>query len=404
MWIARNLETLSIMSKTTLTSDQQTILFASCLLSAVLGSVHAFSVFLQPMEAQFAVPRSLASLTYSFALVSLTLAVMFGHHIFSRVRPARLSLAICLIAASGAVFASIASSLQMVWIGYGLIFGAANGLGYAFGLQLSAQACPGREGLAMGFVTAAYASGAAISPALFSIALEASGMSAAMIGLACVLIAIAPVCAILLSASGIRFQGAGSGGGREKRRVAGHGALILLWLGYGAGVAAGLMAIGHATGIAASSGVTSGFWIAPVIIAVFNLIGSLSGGMFVDRAGPVLPLGSLPLLSAAALLALAFAGTGALALSCLGVVGLAYGATIAAYPASIAKLFGVVKGTRVYGRVFTAWGTAGLLAPWFAGYLFDHSGGYRTALLIAAALAIGSTIAATVLFRIEKPN
>ena len=54
---------------------------------------------------------------------------------------------------------------------------------------------------------------------------------------------------------------------------------------------------------------------------------------------------------------------------------------------------------RIYGRVFTAWGAAGLLGPWLAGVLFDLSGDYRIALLVAAAIGLGSVAALTGVFR-----
>ena len=60
----------------------------------------------------------------------------------------------------------------------------------------------------------------------------------------------------------------------------------------------------------------------------------------------------------------------------LGIVGLTYGATIATFPAAIANLFGVARGIRIYGLVFTAWGVAGLIAPWIAGILFERSNNY----------------------------
>lgn len=53
--------------------------------------------------------------------------------------------------------------------------------------------------------------------------------------------------------------------------------------------------------------------------------------------------------------------------SCL--VGFAYGGIIATYPAAIAILFPGEDGPLAYGRIFTAWGTAGLLAPWLAGQI-----------------------------------
>ena len=58
----------------------------------------------------------------------------------------------------------------------------------------------------------------------------------------------------------------------------------------------------------------------------------------------------------------------------LCVIGFAYGAIIAVYPYAVAYYFGAAAAAKIYGRVFTAWGLAGLGAPWLAGYLFDLNG------------------------------
>ena len=171
-----------------------------------------------------------------------------------------------------------------------------------------------------------------------------------------------------------------------------------LWLGYGTAVAAGLMAIGHATGIARSHGLDT--WqvlAAPITVALFNMTGSLLGGWLADRMSVRSMLAAYPAISMVALVFLALSDGGPAVLSGLAVIGFTYGAIIAAYPASIASLVGAVAGVKVYGRVFTAWGAAGLLAPWFAGYLFERSGGYTTALVVAGATALLSLLAALTL-------
>jgi MFS family permease len=76
----------------------------------------------------------------------------------------------------------------------------------------------------------------------------------------------------------------------------------------------------------------------------------------------------------------------------LGIIGFAYGGTIATYPAAIANLFPGEDGPRAYGRIFTAWGTAGLMAPWLAGQIYDWYGTYTTALWVAAVLGILSAV------------
>ena len=371
------------------------VLVSASALAMVLGSVHAFSVFLAPLEARFGASRGAVSLTYSLALAALTLAVLSGHRVFPLLRPGRLVIAIGAVAVAGAVLAAFAPSLAALWLGYSLLFGAANGLGYGFGLQIAAQANPGREGLAMGAVTAAYAVGAVVSPGPLAWALDLGGLAAAMLGLALGLALVAPVAALLIGRSGVAFQTAGQGRGARlpARPVA------LLWLGYGGGAAAGLMAIGHAAGITRSLGLEGMPWLAPVVIALCNMCGSLAGGWLADRAAPRRLLTGLPLASAACLLVLARAGGVGLALACLGGIGFTYGAIIAAYPAAIAKRFGPGDSARAYGRVFTAWGLAGLGAPWLAGVLFDGTGGYSAALMAAAGLGLASALAAACLGR-----
>ncbi len=371
-------------------------MLAASVLAAVLGSVHAFSVFLDPLEQAFAASRGAVSLTYSLALGFLTLAVLFGHRIYARWAASVFVLGVCSLAATGALIAGFAPSLSLVWLGYSLLFGAANGLGYGFGLQLAAQANPGRAGFAMGVVTAAYALGAGVAPPLFVVALTLGGFTAAMIGLAAVLIFAGGVCAILLRASKAKFTQSPEPSAQTKVTPT---TFALLWIGYGAGVAAGLMTIGHATGIATGAGFTGPIWVSPAAIAVANLLGSLVAGRLTDRAKPAAVLTCLALVTAGTVLTLgAIAGPGS-AIPLLAAAGFAYGGTIAAYPAVIAKLFGMAESPRIYGRVFTAWGAAGLFAPSLAGALFDLSGTYQIALLTAAALAVLSAAAVLALFQ-----
>ena len=68
------------------------------------------------------------------------------------------------------------------------MFGAANGLGYGYALQISAQANPRYKGFAMGLVTASYALGAVLAPWPLSVALDHFSLNGTMIGLAFLLL------------------------------------------------------------------------------------------------------------------------------------------------------------------------------------------------------------------------
>ena len=170
--------------------------------------------------------------------------------------------------------------------------------------------------------------------------------------------------------------------------------IALLWGAYGSAVLAGLMIMGHAVGIARSLGVAESLLVAaPMIVAVCNMGGSLTGGWLTDRMPPRLLLTTLPLVSATALAVLAL-GLPLPVLAALGVIGLIYGAVISAYPAAIARRYGVPAGVPVYGKVFTAWAVAGISGPMLAGALFDATGTFRMALAVAAALSCASAVIA----------
>ena len=119
------------------------------------------------------------------------------------------------------------------------------------------------------------------------------------------------------------------------------------------------------------------------------LFESVMGG---DRVGRYSFLGAQP---EAQIIArgpiLTFEVTASTALAAL--IGLAYGAIIAVYPVAAVAYFGLGGGARAYGKIFTAWGLAGLAGPLLAGMIYDATGSYGRAALLAAGVAMVSAVA-----------
>lgn len=372
------------------------VLFATSLVLTVLGSIHAFSVFLEPLEAKFGVTRATASLAYSFGLVFLTGAVLAGPFIYNRMRPAMIFVVVSFLCALGTIMASFAGNIAMIWLGYSVLFGFANGLGYGFGLQLVARTNPQIAGLAMGIVTAAYALGATISSFIFEATLAAGGFRMTMLALGATVFIVGLIAAFIIAKSGASYSVAQQGNATTALPI---GKIALLWLSYGAAVFAGLMVIGHAASIAKLAGFSG--WAAPSVLAIFNLSGSLISGGLTHRVSHRRLLVILPLISAASLVAMM--SFQPLVLICLGIVGFSFGGIIAVYPAAISRMFKGEDGPRAYGRVFTAWGMAGLLGPWIAGRIFDLSSGYQAALVCASVLAVISAFVAMKSIKADVP-
>lgn len=376
-------------------SHHITTITASCALSSVLGSIHAFSVFIPQWEGLPGADRASVSLVYSAALVSLTVAVLFGYRLYDRFSPLTMFTMVGVVAAFGLALSARSSSLVSLYLTYGIVFGGANGLGYGYALQLSGQAAPSRRGLAMGLVTAFYAVGATAAPLLFVFLIGKGGNALALQVASIVVLLVSLVAAFLVHWSNAQYFSEATSA-KQSLTQALERVRVLLWLGYGSAVTAGLMVIGHAYGIAIwlSLDANLATW-ATTIVAFGNMLGGFSAGYYADRLSSRVLLRWLPLFTALGLLLLVmpFSSTWILAFVALGVVGYCYGAIIAVYPVAVTDIFGALAAPRIYGQVFTAWGLAGLLGPWASGWLFDQTGSYLTALL-AAVLFSGVSVLA----------
>lgn len=357
------------------------------LLSGVLGSIHAYSLFIESFESDLGVGRGEAGAPYSVALASLTVVVLVSHLLF-RLVPGPL---VVLIASGGAaiglLLAASANSLAGVVLGYGVVFGAFNGLGYAFSLQRASESNPDRRGFALGLVTAAYALGGASTALVLDKQVAASGATSGLRWLALAIAVTGIVTSVLLTNNDSPAR-------RSPARLSSANLRILapLWTAYLLAVLAGLMALGHAAAIVDDAGGPGG---AAVVAAG---LASASGGLWValvaDRTATDRLLRLLPLGSAVVLVIAAVVSHGVVLMVAVAGIAFTYGALIAIYPLAVAQRFGQDGYSRAYGRVFTAWGTAGLVGPVGAGHLFEVTGSYRIPMLMAAVAAIGSSVVA----------
>ncbi len=370
------------------------------LVTFVLGSVHAFSVFIVPIEELLELPRSEISLIYSFALVAITLAVLLGHRVYSLLPAWWLVLTASLVAASGLMLASSATSWWLLFAGYSVAFGFSNGIGYGFSLQLVGRVMPEIKGFAMGAVTAAYAVGSIVFARIFAWRIELVSLESALVTIALAVAGCGTLAAIMLRVAGVSYAVAQADLSHDipvdKRKV------VQFWIAYMASVFAGLMAIGHAAGIALSKNASTALaTLAVIMIGVGSAGGGFVAGWMVDRWPLNRFLVGLPLLSAVALLFISISDSAVVVVALLSLVGFSYGSIIAVYPVAISNCF-YERGAEAYGQVFVAWGFAGLVAPWSAGLIYDLHAGYGLAMVIAAVIAIISALCAGI-FRLGKP-
>ena len=368
-----------------MTNKAISTLAGATLLALVLGSLHAFSVFIEPIEGRLGATRASVSLVYSLATLSLVAGVFFTSRLLQSLSPALLALAACISCTVGLGLAAGSSGLAGLYAGFGIVFGFANGIGYALSIERSGAAYPQHKGVAIGIVTAAYCAGAVIfsrvfaayaTPDLYREGLLILGVAINMSGF---------IAGLLLKDGPAPASAQASG----EIGLAEHtGRIALLWAVYFLGVTSGLMALGHAAAVvSAVGGSIAQLAAGAMIISIGSATGSIASGWLADRRGAGQVLTGSLLLVVASMILLSLAGVPGLIIAALGLAGVAYGALITIIPVVVSRSFQPEVSLKAFGRVFTAWGVAGLAGPWLAGMIFDADQRYFWAFVLAAVAA-----------------
>jgi len=148
--------------------------------------------------------------------------------------------------------------------------------------------------------------------------------------------------------------------------------IIPLWLMFFLGSAAGLTTLGLASSIVESNGASAALSSMTLGgVALANTIGRLSvAGL--NRKFQVQSSIQIAMFWLALGTLICATASGAYVVSLgLILIALGYGTLASAIPCRTEELFGPLRFKKVYGIIFTAWGLAGLSAPWLGGILFE---------------------------------
>lgn len=364
------------------------LLAGACALSFVLGSLHSYSVILAPLEAWLGSSRAGVSFAYSLAIFSLAFGVLLSPVILPRLTLGHAALVAGVVACGGIFTAAVTQSVAGLAVGYGLLFGFGNGLGYALFLNAAGRAVPGSPGTAIGIVSAVYSIGSVAFALLLAFLARRMGMGHLILGFAFCVGTGAAIAAMLMRREEPQTSETAPSRGLRIAPL-----IMRYWIIYACGAAGALMVAGHAAELvlAAGSASTSA---GPTVLALGNVAGCLVGGHLAGRWKPGHGLAAAGMISLAAFLALAMGISAAAVLAPLTATGFAYGVLLTLIPALLTRQLGAVAGATAFGWVFTAWGLAGLSAPWLAGAIFDATGGYGLSMSLATVLAAVGVVTA----------
>jgi OFA family oxalate/formate antiporter-like MFS transporter len=370
---------------------------AAAMVTNLLGGiVFSWSVLLAPTEAAFGADRAAASAVFSISSVSFATGMLLVARLLGRFPTAGLSAAVGIAAGIGMAISALGPSIHFVWLGSGVIFGVTTGIGYGLSMQVAGRAWPERLGLASGLSVAAFGGSPVIAAPLLAFALENLPVRTVYGLIALALVAGGIASGLLLRRAGISARPRPSPSGQSGPVRAGRGVFLLLWAGYFFGNLACMLTVSHGAAMVVSvgGGLATGT-LAMMIAGGSNITGRLLGGWLSDVAPVRLVLAAGAAIATLALGAFRLWPEALVAVAMVGTVGLAYGMLTAGYPSTVARIFGIENAAKVYGRLFTATGTASPLAAWTGGLLYDARGDYGLAIACAtgaAALCVGLSL------------
>ncbi len=376
------------------------------ILNLCLGSIYSWSVFVGPLADYFTktlhqqVSPGDLLMPFSVFLACFALAMPLTGKYLDRFGPRLIIITGGLLTGTGWLMASMAGSVQMLTVMYGVIGGLGVGIAYGAPVAVAARWFPERRGLAVGLVLLGFGFSAFLTANLSGILIAESGVMETfrIFGVAFVILTV-------LLAVPQRFPPVGwKPSGWEPPQCSSKvqaceytlpemvktRAFYGLWICYFIGCLSGLMAISIAKPVG-----TEMAQISPVlatalvgVFAIFNGGGRPVFGFLADRITVrTVAMVSFALITGASLMiflspsALIYIISFAVLWGCLG-------GWLAIAPTATAGYFGTSDYPRCYGIVFLAYGAGAIAGPQLAGYIKGVSGSYLGVFPVVAVLAI----------------
>ena len=371
-------------------------------MNLALGTLYAWSVFVAPLEKEFGWKRAQTSNVFTYAVVVFALTFIVAGRLQDKFGPFWVSLTGGVLVSLGFFLCAYTSSLNYLYVCFGVIGGLGNGFGYATPIPVMAKWFPDKRGLAVGLAVAGYGGGSAIFGPLANLYLiPAYGVHTTFMILGVIFLFMTVIGAFLLHNPPVGYKPAGwvpapaaKAAGTTYEFTPGEvlqtPAFYFMWVAYALGTSAGLMVISQLVPFAKSVGIASAAiaTMGLVVGAIGNASGRILSGWMSDALGRLNVLRLMIAISMIAMPILYKVGgsVGPLYVAVF-VVYWCYGTQLSVNGSTAADFWGTKNAGINYGMLFTAWGVAGVIGPRIAGVLFDKYKNYQQAFYWAAGLA-----------------
>ncbi|MEO9821347.1 MAG: hypothetical protein ABJF79_13370 [Paracoccaceae bacterium] len=370
----------------------------SALICCCAGALYGWSALIAPLQATFAVTTAQTGFVFSLAIVCFTIAVIMTPRLPIRA-PQKLMLAGFGLAGSAfLVAAAQANTFAVFLLCFSCGFGAASG-----GIYITALGIAGRtrwHTIATPVMVASFGLGGALfGPVWRQLDRADWGMTA-----------LYPLAALLCVAALIAMASNNRTPPIKRAAIPTDGPsnapmMRLIWALFALGSFAGLMVLGLGAKMMSVAGAGAGlasFSLAGV--ALGNTAGRLSVAWFGTwlRADHIMQGAMMLTLLGLVFTILQDSPTSV----CFGLflVATGYGVIAAGVPVLTQDVFGAEEFQHRFALIFTAWGTAGFLAPWVGGALYDLSQSFTLPLVFAGVSSVLFCMVSRRITKVKHPR
>ncbi len=363
-------------------------LISAALICFCAGGLYGWSALIPVVENKFNGSTEQSGLVFSIAIVAFSIAVIVSPRFPPNFNGLRGCVLFGLCGAMCLVVAMMVPTYWLFLIAFGLGFGVCSGAIYINALATAAQAS--RPAVITPLMVASFGMGGAVYGLVWR-SLVTQGWSAHALLPLVISLVVACLAGYIVDRRSIRLLVSLKEVSSNSTQVAKPGLFMLLWFSFALGSAGGLMVLGLAGKIVDSIGATATLTsIAIAGAAIGNTIGRLSVSGFNYAIQPVNTALLAVSVAAIGLIIMATTALPLLVVAGLITVAAGYGAVASTIPALVVSIYGKEKFARVFSYLFSAWGVAGLVAPWLAGVIHDRTGDFQMATLVALLATIGA--------------
>jgi len=378
------------------------ITFAALFINLILGILYSWSVIKKELVSDWGWSNTEASLPYIISVATFAITMIFAGRAQDKYGPRPVALFGGILLGGGLIASSFAHSLPLMIFTFGIIGGMGIGFGYSAVTPCAIKWFDSkRKGLISGIVV----SGVGLSPVYIAPITNAL-LKTHSIEETFLYLGIFSLVGILVLSMFVRNPPEGYIPASTSAKPSTNQTndytwqemvqtkpFWMLWLAYLMSGAAGLMLIAHLTSIAVVQANWQGGFLLVVILAVFNALGRVIGGVLSDKVGRTNSMLIVFILQAINMFIFTYYQSVPLLITGSAIAGLAYGALFALFPAATADFFGMKNLGVNYGLIFCGWGVAGVVGPLLGAFVADATGTYSISFIASAImLLIGAAI------------